>query len=131
MGRCPSASFWRAYASVPSRTRPNQFSSTSGAHSRPRRPPLRATAHSLRGLTLTRERVMDNDLGRINEFTRHETRGTQQTPASPADGAGQRAFLAAGVGLDPQRVEADSLNALLTNKLLSALPPEGVTRLCA
>jgi len=72
---------------------------------------------------------MNNDLGRINEFTRHETRGTQQSPASPADGAGQRAFLAAGVGLDPLRVEADSLNELLTNKLLSALPPEEFSRL--
>src|SRR5215218_2020157 len=70
---------------------------------------------------------MNNDLGRNNDFTRNETRGVRQGAGPSANGAGQRTTLAAG--LDPQRVEADALNELLTNKLLSALPAEDFSRL--
>jgi hypothetical protein len=70
---------------------------------------------------------MSNDLGRNNDFMRQETRGAHQGGAPSADGVGQRATLAAG--FDPRRVEADPLNELLTNKLLSALPPEDFSRL--
>ncbi|HEX6184971.1 MAG TPA: Crp/Fnr family transcriptional regulator [Pyrinomonadaceae bacterium] len=70
---------------------------------------------------------MTNDLGRNNDFTRQETRGTHRGVTPSAEGAGRRATSAAG--FDPQRVEADPFNELLTNRLLSALPPEDFSRL--
>jgi CRP-like cAMP-binding protein len=72
---------------------------------------------------------MNNDLGRTKDYTRKETRDARHGQALAADGAGQRAFAASGVGFDAQRVETDSLNELLTNRLLSALPREDFARL--
>jgi CRP-like cAMP-binding protein len=72
---------------------------------------------------------MNNDLGRTNDYARTETREARQAPSPHGNGAGQRTPSAAGFGLDPQRVEADSLNGLLTNKLLSALPADDFSRL--
>jgi CRP-like cAMP-binding protein len=72
---------------------------------------------------------MENNLGRTDDYTRKETRAAHQAQASQADGAGQRVFSAAGLGSDAQRVGADSLNGLLTNRLLSALPAEDFSRL--
>jgi CRP-like cAMP-binding protein len=72
---------------------------------------------------------MNNDLGGNNSFKRDETRGAHTPPGHTANGAGRHTSLAAGFGYDPQRDEAGALNELLTNKLLSALPPEDFSRL--
>ncbi len=72
---------------------------------------------------------MNNDLGRTDDYTRMVSRDSRQSPGLPADGAGQRAFPAAGFVLDPLRAGTSSLNGLLTNRLLSALPREDFARL--
>ena len=70
---------------------------------------------------------MSNDLGRNDDFMRNETRDARRSAGLSADGAAQRAASAAG--LDSRRVGAEQFNELLTNKLLSALPPEDFSRL--
>lgn len=65
---------------------------------------------------------MNNDLGRNKSFIGEEARVARTSHAQAADGAGQHSFATARVG-------ADSLNELLTNKLLSALPAEDFSRL--
>ncbi len=72
---------------------------------------------------------MNNDLSRTNDYTRKETRDARQPQAPSADGAVERAFAAAGSGLNTARVEGDPLNRLLANRLLSALPADEFARL--
>lgn len=72
---------------------------------------------------------MDNDLARKNDYMPKETRELRQPSGLAAGGAGERAHGAAGFGRDTLRVEADSLNGLLANKLLGALPAEDFSRL--
>ncbi|HEY0170565.1 MAG TPA: hypothetical protein VGB98_06050, partial [Pyrinomonadaceae bacterium] len=72
---------------------------------------------------------MNNDLGRTNDYTRNTTRDARQGAGLPADGAGQRANVGAGLGPARQEAATDSLNELLTNRLLSALPAEDFSRL--
>jgi CRP-like cAMP-binding protein len=69
---------------------------------------------------------MNNELGRDNGHTRHETREARQGAAFAAD---QRSLSGAGFVPDARRVGDDRLNGLLTNKLLSALPAEVFARL--
>jgi CRP-like cAMP-binding protein len=70
---------------------------------------------------------MTNHLSRNNDFTRQEMHAARRGGAPSADDAGRRATSAAG--FDPQRAETNSLNEFMTNKLLSALPPEDFSRL--
>src|SRR5215207_9531361 len=71
---------------------------------------------------------MNNDLGNSNGYLRKQSRDVRQELS--ADGAGQRPLAAgSGVSFEPRRAEGDSLNLLLTNRLLSALPAEEFSRL--
>jgi CRP-like cAMP-binding protein len=70
---------------------------------------------------------MENELGKTNGYTRKQPGGGLNIPA---DGAGQRAVsTASGFGPEARRAQGDSLNLLLTNSLLSALPSEDFARL--
>ncbi len=71
---------------------------------------------------------MSNDLGRTNDYTRKPTPDARQGAGLPTD-AGQRANGAAGLDPFRHKAGADSINELLTNRLLSALPPEDFSRL--
>jgi CRP-like cAMP-binding protein len=73
---------------------------------------------------------MNNDLGKPNGYIRNQSRDGHPGLSAPGDGAGQRAVPASsGFALEPRRAEGDSLNLLLTNRLLSALPAEEFARL--
>jgi CRP-like cAMP-binding protein len=73
---------------------------------------------------------MNNDLGRINDHMRKDTRPARQSHAPAADGAGhQSAVMSNGLGREARRDAVDPLNELLTNRLLSALPAEDFSRL--
>ncbi|MFL6334732.1 MAG: Crp/Fnr family transcriptional regulator [Pyrinomonadaceae bacterium] len=70
---------------------------------------------------------MNNDLGKSNSYLPKQTRDTL---AMPADGVSQRTLHAhLGNGPETRRTEGDSLNLLLANRLLSALPAEDFARL--
>lgn len=71
---------------------------------------------------------MENEFGKPNDYLREQTRDGRSASAVTTDGAGQRR-VSAGSGLQPRRAEGDSLNLLLTNRLLSALPAEDFSRL--
>lgn len=71
---------------------------------------------------------MSNNLGNLNDNLHTQSRDGR--PGLAPDGAGQRAPSAAlGFDLEPQRADGDSLNLLLTNRLLGALPAEEFSRL--
>ncbi|MET0625752.1 MAG: Crp/Fnr family transcriptional regulator [Pyrinomonadaceae bacterium] len=70
---------------------------------------------------------MNNDLGRINDYVRKDTRDARQGAGLPADG--RRANGAADIRPDQQTAATDSFNELLANRLLSALPAEDFSRL--
>jgi CRP-like cAMP-binding protein len=73
---------------------------------------------------------MENEIGKTNNYTRNQSRDLRPTPAVAADGAAQRAHPhATGFGSELRREEGDSLNLLLANRLLSALPAEEFARL--
>jgi CRP-like cAMP-binding protein len=73
---------------------------------------------------------MEKELGNANDFILKQSRDGRRIAEVPADGAGLRPVSAAPIfGLDPRRAEGDSLNLLLTNRLLSALPAEDFSRL--
>lgn len=67
---------------------------------------------------------MNNDLRRANETARDDSRTAREGAASPQRHAWTRA-----AGAAPAQPDADTLNGLLTNKLLSALPAEDFARL--
>ena len=73
---------------------------------------------------------MENEIGKTNNYTRNQPGGGRPGPAVQADGNGQHPISTVpGHGLDSRRTEADSLNLLLANSLLSALPAEEFSRL--
>ena len=72
---------------------------------------------------------MNNDLVRNTGQARKETREARPGAAFTADAAGQRLPSSPGFLPDPRRVEAEGLNGLLSNRLLSGLPAEEFTRL--
>jgi CRP-like cAMP-binding protein len=73
---------------------------------------------------------MENEIGKTNGYTRKQSGSGRAASAVPADGAGRRVVPAApGFGPEPRRAEGESLNLLLTNRLLSALPVEEFSRL--
>jgi CRP-like cAMP-binding protein len=69
---------------------------------------------------------MENGLGKPNDYLRKQSRDART--GLPSDATNQRA-VSTGSGLEPRRAEDDSLNLLLTNRLLSALPGEDFSRL--
>jgi len=70
---------------------------------------------------------MNNDLGKFNSYLPKQTRDTL---AIPADGASQHTLHGpSGKGPETRRADGDSLNLLLANRLLSALPAEDFARL--
>ena len=71
---------------------------------------------------------MDNELGKTNGHTRNSGRDARPNFSAQADGGGPRTA-PAPTAFDPRRAEGDSLNLLLTNRLLSALPAEDFARL--
>ncbi len=66
---------------------------------------------------------MNNDLRRPNEYARGDSRTAREGAAAPQQPAWAKAHGAAG------QQEGDTLNGLLTNKLLKALPAEDFARL--
>ena len=73
---------------------------------------------------------MEKEFGNTDGYTRKHSYTTRPVSPRTADGAGRRAVpLAPGPGLEPRRAEGDSLNLLLVNGLLSALPAEDFSRL--
>jgi CRP-like cAMP-binding protein len=72
---------------------------------------------------------MSNNLERTNDYERKPTRLTSEAMHT-TEGIGRRvAGAQGGVGHDAAKVEKDSLNELLTNKLLSKLPTEDFSRI--
>ena len=71
---------------------------------------------------------MDKQLGNTNTYTRNQTRNAHQVSTAPAEDYGQRPQPSIR-GLEPRGAEGDSLNLLLSNRLLSALPADDFTRL--
>ncbi len=73
---------------------------------------------------------MNNEIGKTDGYGRKQAGNGRTAPAVAAEGAGQRAFsTASGFSPEPRRAEGDSLNLLLTNRLLSGLPAEEFSRL--
>ncbi|MBV8855616.1 MAG: Crp/Fnr family transcriptional regulator [Acidobacteria bacterium] len=71
---------------------------------------------------------MENHIGKTDGYIRKQPRDARPAPAAAADGAAQRAPSSAS-GPDWRRAEGDSLNLLLANRLLSALPAEEFSHL--
>lgn len=71
---------------------------------------------------------MNNNLGRANEYTGRNARPVREG-AGPAQTAARPHASANGAGREPGRSEGNTLNELLTNKLLSGLPAEDFSRL--
>ena len=69
---------------------------------------------------------MNNDFGRQNDYARKDSRSTREGASSAS--APQAAW-AKGPDGARQPQEGETLNGLLTNKLLSALPAEDFSRL--
>jgi CRP-like cAMP-binding protein len=69
---------------------------------------------------------MNNDFGRRNDYERKDSRPARES-APPL--SGQQAARPNGFGGEARQHEGDTLNALLANKLLSALPAEDFSRL--
>jgi CRP-like cAMP-binding protein len=70
---------------------------------------------------------MDNEFGKTIGHTRNAARDARPNFSAPTDGNG--GLRSAPTAFDPRRTEGDSLNLLLTNRLLSALPAEEFARL--
>ncbi|HEX7313803.1 MAG TPA: Crp/Fnr family transcriptional regulator [Pyrinomonadaceae bacterium] len=70
---------------------------------------------------------MENEFSKTTGYTRNQPRDARANLPAPAED-GQRAP-SPPTGLDPRHAEGDSLNLLLTNRLLSALPAEDFARL--
>lgn len=66
---------------------------------------------------------MEKELGKTDEHTRKQLQAARPVTAEPADPE------ASGPSLEPRSAEDDSLNLLLANRLLSALPAEDFSRL--
>lgn len=73
---------------------------------------------------------MDNDLGKSEGYTRDQSRDTRHVAAPAAGDYARRPFPAPrDFNAEARRAEGDSLNLLLANSLLSALPREEFSRL--
>ncbi len=73
---------------------------------------------------------MDNERGKIYDHTRKLSHDARPAPSVPGDGAGRRAGSAAsGFGPETRPAQGESLNLLLTNRLLSALPADEFSHL--
>ncbi|HEX8118611.1 MAG TPA: Crp/Fnr family transcriptional regulator [Pyrinomonadaceae bacterium] len=73
---------------------------------------------------------MEKQLGNTNVYTRNQTRDAQHVSTASAEEHGRRPRPSApGRGEEPRVAGGDSLNLLLTNRLLSALPAEDFSRL--
>jgi CRP-like cAMP-binding protein len=69
---------------------------------------------------------MSNEYGRQNDYARKDSRPAREGAASHTS---RQAAWQKAPGATPEQQEADTLNGLLTNKLLSALPSEDFARL--
>jgi CRP-like cAMP-binding protein len=73
---------------------------------------------------------MDNDLRKSENYTSKQSHDARHFAAPAADGSARRPFPAArDFDAEPRRAEGDSLNHLLANNLLGALPAEEFARL--
>src|SRR5215207_6296900 len=73
---------------------------------------------------------MEKEFGMVNGNTREKSHAARPVTAPPAVGAGRLAVPeASGPGFELRNADGDSLNLLLTNRLLSALPTEEFSRL--
>lgn len=71
---------------------------------------------------------MTNHLGRTNDYTRPESRAARESVGAARPAAQQVAW-PKGAGGETRQSQGDTLNGLLTNKLLSALPSDDFARL--